>query len=863
MIRQITPISKTVNKLVTPGTPSTQNIQNAQKKRQLSRNSQSLSRNSQSISSNGQPLKRRLIFQPKAQNGGKNDIYYKKYIENLYIYDNHHDFHGNSRGDKALPSELLLINSKKIKNNLSTTEKTFFIKALEDLTDDNPSLFMNYYFIMNNKPDTVFSNKGNQIKHITEEDFKKFLNNELNFVNSKIIYDGNVANLSGSLKRIRNIINEEYKKEITAEIIFDPMNTKKADFNVMSKKLNIEENLNKFTALTNKVFNEGNDITSAFNDNTRKFFNIIYFKRKDNKNSIGLLFINKNRKIYNEIRNNNIKPNLFLKFLIKDVLGNYVENSVLNNNSYIVFDLGFMHISGGDNNLINSVKNIKDIIYHIYNNKIDDISKISFKYYIIKYLYQEKNEKEQAINILFDLKKAGDYGKVLLCYYNNTLNDKKDYNNYLLSTNDTLCALNAILRKNINIVFGTTENGNKNLCLYSCCNNIYNIQYVKNILEYTFKYKIDIDNIDLNAKINSKYEGKIINYLILKIRTNTNDKYKDKFIDITPKEKNILLGKLNKIIDTFIEELNNITILNKYEIKHKEIFNKYINKLSDLITIYDTIILEKDKIIASLNRYITLLNNPIRQIQILIPKVSDREGVKRDLRTLNNYLRRNDKDVNFRVKAISSYYIIKSRDIIKYINNLILLLNIYINKLIKNEAEYSDINKIIYSLYLNNIKEINEKIFNIELPKYNNNTLIVYLNEIINIFRDYLISIYNTSNKQEDKIVLTLVLNSLEYFENDFNKISTNIKYIYDKINKNTYTIQLETDEMKNKDNDLRGIINKNTLSISQPKLSSKRKRQASNSPPIPIPSSKKRGLMLTEAQKAMKNNTFITKKNT
>ena len=460
------------------------------------------------------------------QLGGESNVIYKKYIENLYLYDNHHDFHGNSRGDKILASDLLLLNSKKINNGLSTTEKTFFIKALDDLNNDNPSLFMKYYFIKNSNAKNIFSNRGNNLENINIEDFKNYLNNNLNFVNNRIIYDGNVTNLSPDLKRIRNII-EEYKQEITAEIIFDPMNTKNDHYKEMNKNLKIlsGEYLDKYSDLSDSVFNSGNDSTSAFNNDTRKLFNIVYYKKNDNNYSVALLFINKDRCKGFQI--NNTTKNFLKNITKKD--GKYIEQQQTDvNKDFIALDIVYLHITSKKNEEINSVKNIKDMIYHIYNDNISSYIDTTFKYYLVNYLYQKKEEKTQAIDILFDLKKAGDYGKVLLCHYNNIkYNDIK----YLLSTNDTLCALNGILRKNINVVFGTTENGEKNLSFYACCNDNYNVQYAKNIIESTFKDNIDTDkykDIDNIKEIDTIENAKIINDMIDNIKIKINEKYNEK-----------------------------------------------------------------------------------------------------------------------------------------------------------------------------------------------------------------------------------------------------------------------------------------------------------------------------------------------
>jgi len=752
--------------------------------------------------------KRRLFLN---QNGGELGKKYKEYIDNLYLYDNHHDFHGNSRGDKALPSELLLINSKKINNNLSKTEKTFFIKALCDLNDENPLLFTKYYFIKNSNSKLIFSSKGNKAEDINKEQFKIYLDNNLNFVKNKTVYDGKVTNLSGDLKKIRDII-EEYKQEITAEIIFDPMNTKMEHYNDLNKNLLNSDYLTKLSDLSNSVFNTGNDSISAFNDNTRGFFNIVYYKTtKKNNYSVALLFINKRRKLYNDISNLKTKP--FLKFIKKDNSGNYIEEDQknINDSTYIALDIVNLHIFSKLNEEINSVKNIKDMIHIIYHNKIKELNKEDFKYYLVNYICENegnKEEKTNAIDILFDLKKAGDYGKVLLCHYNNI---KYENNNnmykekFLLSTNDTLCALNGILRKNINVVFGTTENGDKNLCFYACCNDNYNILHLKNILETTFKEKIDIDIDDIKILINTSENASIINKYIEKLKDIITIKYKNDLIKaFLPKKRNrnatviekqekeaetkteTLLSKLDNIIKDLINKINNIKLTDKekYVKEHKIIFNKYINNISDLLTIYDYLIINKTTLITTLKKYFTLLNNPIKQLKILIPKENDRININRYLSSLDNYLKRNDKDVYFRSNAICNYYLIKSRDTVRYINHLTLLLNIFINKLIKNEEGNNDFNNIIYDLYYEDINSIYDDIFVNINSKYNQQ-LKDYLNIIIKTFREYLLDKYNKNNNPENKSILLKILNSLEYFENDFNNIIENIKNIRNNINKN------------------------------------------------------------------------------
>jgi len=775
-------------------------------------------------------------------NGGKNikkggnskSIEYgnmhQKYMKNLYIYDNYHDFNGKSGPNNiSIPSELLLKSSKGHLDTLksSPVEKIFFNNALIDILKENKALFQKYHYInINNSK--MFSNNGAKVEDITTPvKFISIINNNFNFINNKIIYDGMVS--KGTLKIYKNMIEKTLQTEITAEIIFDPMNTSIDDYKKMKKELKNAEILKKFSENTNKVFNtdldntEGltnindTDMLSAFNKKTREYFNIVYYQTiKKNEYSIALLLKNKNRNIYNNIYNNIDKiSNKFLKILQKPLQSSYYVYEEVNinrfenkQNQYLAFDIAELHIGKGID-LINSVNNIKLMINMINENKIKNELK-SIKDYMIYYLYENEKEKNTAIEILFDLKKAGDYGKVLLCFYNNINNtDEK----YLLATNDTLCALNGILRKNINVVFGSTENNDKRLCFYSCCNDNYDIEHLKNILQLTFRIKI---NKDLNAviknEINNISNAEIINQLIEELNEELKNKYyhiKDNkengefrkikikfgngnkdFFPLNEEERKSLFDEIDKIKILFF---NNINLLNKdenlslekYKDKHKEYFNEYIYKIDDLITIYEEIIIRNNDIIKYLNNYIALLKrNPLNILKILIsnPNRLQRDNRGDPFKKIDNCIKGSDNSNISKANCIANYYILNSRKIKDNIEKLTNLLDIFILNIINGQYN-DDIKMLIYKLYYFNIKNIYKKLFDDINYNENKNNIKEYLPYLIKLFNEYLNKRKNNTTS-EIRAILQIVLRYIEEFEKSFDNITKkldNINTVLDK----------------------------------------------------------------------------------
>jgi len=749
-------------------------------------------------------------------------IMHQKYLKNLYIYDNYHDFNGKSGPNNiSIPSELLL---KSLKGHLDTlksshVEKIFFNNALLDILKENKELFQKYHYINinNNK---MFSNNGASIEDITTPvKFKSIINNNFNFINNKIIYDGMVS--KGTLKIYKNIIEQTLESEITAEIIFDPMNTSIYDYTKMKKKLKDIELLKKYSENTNKVFNTSLkdingltnitdiDMLSAFNKKTREYFNIVYYKTKKSYYSIALLLKNKSRKIYN----NNIISNKFLKILQKpsessSYIYNEIDIKIFENkrDQYIAFDIAELHI-GKEIDLINSVNNIKIMINMINENKKKNELK-SIKDYIINYLYESESDKENAIEILFDLKKAGDYGKVLLCFYNN-INTKN--NKYLLATNDTLCALNGILRKNINVIFGTTENSDKRLCFYSCCNDNYDFEHLKNILELTFKIKInkDINALMKNAEINNMKNAEIIKEIIEELNEELKKKYyhiKDdkeygefrkikikygngnkEFFPLDEEERKSLFNEIDKIKDVFF---NNINLLNKksinpekYKDKHKEYFNEYIYKIDELITIYEDIIIRNNDVIKYFNNYIALLKrNPLKILKILIsnPNRLQRENRADPFKKIDNCIKGSDNSNISKANCIANYYILNSRKIKDNIEKLTNLLDIFILNII--EGNYNnDIKILIYKLYYFNIKNIYIKLFDDINYNENKQNIKEYLPYLIGLFKEYLNKRKNNTTN-EIKSILQIVLRYIEEFEKSFDNITKKLDNINKKL---------------------------------------------------------------------------------
>jgi hypothetical protein len=87
------------------------------------------------------------------------------------------------------------------------------------------------------------------------------------------------------------------------------------------------------------------------------------------------------------------------------------------------------------------------------NEELVSISILVLQYLIKDYHKKNKTNINFILNIIYNLKSSGDYGKVLYGYYNNNI-VKNDDKKVSLITNDTLCGLHSMLRENTDVITG-------------------------------------------------------------------------------------------------------------------------------------------------------------------------------------------------------------------------------------------------------------------------------------------------------------------------------------------------------------------------------------------------------------------------
>jgi hypothetical protein len=180
----------------------------------------------------------------------------------------------------------------------------------------------------------------------------------------------------------------------------------------------------------------------------------------------------------------------------------------------------------------------------------------------------DDNDYNKKKVIIYNLKSAGDYGKVLTAYYYNK--DSKCRENKLgLITNDILCGLHGILRRNTDVITGAPLIDQKNnegvrryLIIYKSEGDIeIDEEYLLNKYKKTFSIKHIIDlsysslqilfdelpNIDYNLKIIlslfiKNIDDELINYVNFKISHNTTEVSNQKV-----ESKKVILSNFNEI----------------------------------------------------------------------------------------------------------------------------------------------------------------------------------------------------------------------------------------------------------------------------------------------------------------------------
>ena len=737
-------------------------------------------------------LKKRRNVRGGNQSHPKYDRIDLEHIQNLYKYDNHHDFNNT-----IIPKHLLLPRDPTVPSD----EKLLLTYTLDSLSEKDDSFFMKYYYIKESDAYKIFNGDKNNVNFndITILNFETFLNTTLNFKNSKIIYDGNVTSLGEDQKAYRQIINSTYRKESTIEVIWDPMRTSIDEYEKLVESFSNEPGkYDTLVSLTDKVFNLdnsnsytndipiNNDSLSAFNKYTRDVLNIQYFKRKPGENieySMGLIFKDYSR--YHYLDGYVVKP--YMRFLTYDNQRykeiDYTSNSIntkylIDNKIFIAIDIYVQHLTGkSDASEINSVKNITDMILKIQTKNPERKTDGDFKTLLRMYIYQHEYEKENAIKILFDLKKSGDYGKVMLCFYKNIMSSAAE--KYLLVTNDRLCAVNGILRKNVNVVFGTSEakldgTGNeKYLCFFSCCNDTYDMQYIKQILEITFKFKGLDYNLNQSQAINiEEIIEKLTRLKIDDLNKNLEqDPRKDEIIQMYRKE-------VNKQKTSLIKDLKTVDFTNKSQEKyHKDRFGLFVQFISNTNTIFETLVVKRDEIKKNISGFLDILSTYPKTLENFRNSDSNTSGRNKTIQAnsmteiSNNAYEKGQSERA--AEIITNNYLRSTKQIREVFNDLDKLLSIfqiYDNKLVRGTYE-KDTKQFIHSLYKDYFDSIQ--------GNYNQN-LVISIKDFIRYLDTSKITNSESKKVQFLNVVKDIVREQSEDILNRLNILYENIQKVKD-----------------------------------------------------------------------------------
>ena len=599
-------------------------------------------------------IKRKRLSK-KIKGGEISNDYIKQILNCFKIRDTQHDFK-----TKITKKDNHLLYS----NFITPDDNTAFIKTIVDLSANGHISFDRLYFIFTLNTDIYIDNYLVLKKSVDGTGIDNFLqNNLLTKVSKKYIYDGKVnINDVAISNYISNYLNDgttNSNRVISPEILFDTMAIGLDIVKEYMQNINLQSSL-----ITDKVYNsltgEGSAIkdeyTSAFDLDTSQLFNIVYFK-KDNDIGIALLFL-KNQ--YNsllltkigieEIKLGNkraqIKDDTRLSKKLKrggdyiynidyiklkkvgeeyisvddyDVLCNrqifvaiYIpikDNPFAKNNIELMIEITKHYFDSNPPTLLASNKYDLEIFkasVKKYNKKLVSISILVLQYLIIDYHTKITDGKiidiHYILNIIYNLKSSGDYGKVLYGYYHNIhIKNEDDDEKVALITNDTLCGLHSILRENTDVITGAhrmeTYYDNpvgdvRFLVIYKSQNSVKNNAYLVDKLNSTLNTNLSIPIDTQNNNIILDFSPGVKNYLILQITSHFNNMVtdtieKDNFF---PPQMNFgIISETQLALDAWVFFCENCTISTAdHMIQMEKTFNKHIHKLKFLITDYNT-----------------------------------------------------------------------------------------------------------------------------------------------------------------------------------------------------------------------------------------------------------------------------------
>jgi hypothetical protein len=406
--------------------------------------------------------------------GGKGEIEKKslKYLKYQYIFDNIHDF----------PEKKLFKDLEKITNFTDTLYNQSHIADHDIgllFTKDEPEIYSDlisgngeilykiYYFSLYHMVDPIFkltkTAKGNPFSKddidILKLSLYNFITDRLNFTDNKYLLDGHLnfgsikdKGLGAFKKRLKedekiqqNIIDKidaeadkykeitrelnsylSYNALYTAEQCYDSLNI--VPVNILNFFNELKENINVFGYISSLIFSDNintdivdvNDtnIFKAFNEESRKLFDVVYYKYNDgfgDKYSCALI-LKKSSMLFNFFINNE-KELAKIKHLTNDNTINHLFNPIINSEKILILKKqeGNNYIYEREEVLTNINKSTTKITPNIYyaldllfdkgseNLKARNFNSISTIIRYINLLYEKINITDTTISDLINL----------------------------------------------------------------------------------------------------------------------------------------------------------------------------------------------------------------------------------------------------------------------------------------------------------------------------------------------------------------------------------------------------------------------------------------------------------------------------
>lgn len=755
----------------------------------------------------------------------------------LHTFDRKHDFGNQKLGEEELKT-FTDIEYKTLYTKNNNFESIFLFNIL---TKINTGVFNTEYdnniisFIKINEPHNLITLIEQTILKrppINELVYTNIYNNIINFlnisildINNKYLYDTSIKISDNPLIKFSLFINEVIKKIATnystLESKWDPHS---------AQKINFEPN----QFLIDKVFNETspdpseNNINTAFRDITKQFLKMTFYKTQYGEYQPALILKYFDKSLLSDINNTinllRFQEQIQLKLNYDDVVLSWSGNSFTNieNIENYIEKKGIINIS--------NVKRDEFILYIIFNN----------------YLNNQPLTPIQRQEIIYDLKKSGDWGQAIFCSkYNETHPDK-----FMFVSGDYLSALNCILRKNVTTFFGLNSSLFKDSkTSYLGIYNSNSKKTIKNIIElistlfeisqeqikeqyfsiYTdinTEFKLDLNNKQLIDNILNDLINKCKIYLNNNVIKKSVSLYKEQdfisdldidFANINDKNYITSINKIANIFDIYKivfckYQSSNESLLDLFYKKQNEIFDNFrtdkeiFRYANNQLIFYNQQKIENiSNLLINTNQHLNILNEMIKNLKI---EGEDQERILDIyLEDIYNIIKEIDEsqfnnmsniDLNiFDSNPILKDIISKNLDIFEKIINIIFFIKnnefiLPIDNKKKKDNDIKDILNIVNDLKFN--LKVDEIKSGTKRAKSNDN-IQNYIDKLLKYFQDNIISYIPTSsrakniefkidtyNDKDKEIILNFIIDSI--FDNNYLKLILNLLSI-----KNNYKI--------------------------------------------------------------------------